>query len=282
MEAIDQSLAGRVAVLNLLPFSVRELRGANAFPPSLGDWLVRGGYPRIYDKGIDPADYYPSYVQTYLERDVRGTDGVTKLAEFERTLTLCAARTGELLNVESLSRDCGVAVNTIKGWLSVLEASFLVQRLVPYHRNLGKRVIKTPKLYVRDTGLACSLLGIESADELFLSPYRGPLFEIAVLEEISEAYAARGRRPRLSFWRDSAGREIDILIERGASLSWAIEVKSSSTYAEKYFRNLDAVAGELGVPVDRRVVVYAGDETFETSHGIVCAFEGLGELNLLG
>ena len=282
MDAIDQSLAGRVAVLNLMPFSAQELRDAGIFPESLDEWLVRGGYPRIYDKGIDPADYYPSYVQTYLERDVHGTEGVAKLVEFERMLALCATRTGELLNVESLSRDCGVAVNTIKGWLSVLEASFLVRRLPPYHRNLGKRVIKTPKLYVRDTGLACSLLGIESAGELFLSPYRGPLFESAVLEEVSKAYHARGRRPRLSFWRDSAKREIDILIERGASISWAIEVKSSSTYSEKYFRSLDAIAGELGVPAGRRVVVYTGDETFETSHGIVCAFRDLGELDLLG
>ena len=195
-------------------------------------------------------------------------------------LTLCAARTGELLNIESLARDSSVAVNTIKGWLSILEASFLVQRLVPYHRNLGKRIIKTPKLYIRDTGLACNLIGVESADELYLSPSRGALFESAVLEKISKTYHARGRRPKLSFWRDAAQREIDILIERGASLAWAIEVKASSTYSSKFFKNLDAVAGDLGVPVNRRVVVYAGSETFETSHGIVCACKDLGELDL--
>lgn len=281
MEAIDQSLAGRVAVLNLLPFSAQELMDAEVFPQNLNDWIFTGGYPRIYDKQIDPVDYYPNYIQTYLECDVRGVDGVAKLTEFERMLALCAARSGELLNRESLARDCGVSVNTVKAWLSVLEASFLVQSLVPYHRNLGKRLIKTPKLYFRDTGLACSLLGIESPDELYFSSNRGALFESAVLEEIAKAYHERGRRPKLFFWRDAAQREIDFLIERGVSLAWAIEVKSSSTYSPKFFKNLDTVAQDLDIPTSRRVVVYAGTETFETSHGIVCAFKDLGKLDIL-
>lgn len=281
MEAIDQSLAGRVAILNLLPFSAQELTRAGILPKTANEWIFTGGYPRIYDKHIDPVDYYPSYIQTYLERDVRGTEGVHKLTEFERMLSLCAARTGELLNVDSLARDCGATTNTVKGWLSILEASFLVYRLTPYHRNIGKRIIKTPKLYVRDTGLACSLVGIESPDDLYLAQNRGALFEGAVLEEIAKAFYAQGRRPKLSFWRDASGREIDILIERGVTLTWAIEVKSSSTYSSKFFKNLDSVAGDLGVPTGRRVVVYAGDETFETSHGLVCAFRDLGRLDVL-
>lgn len=173
MNAIDQSLAGRVAILNLQPLSAQELMNAEAFPQNIHEWIFTGGYPRIYDKHIDPADYYPNYIQTYLERDVRGTDGVSKLTEFERMLTLCASRTGELLNIESLARDCGVAVNTIKGWLSILEASFLARRLTPYHRNLEKRIIKTPKLYIRDTGLASNLIGIDSPNEFQLSPNSG-------------------------------------------------------------------------------------------------------------
>lgn len=281
MEAIDQSLAGRVAILNLLPLSARELIRAGMFPRNVDDWVFAGGYPRIYDRRINPADYYPNYIQTYLERDVRGTDGVLKLTEFERMLSLCAARTSELLNVESLARDCGVSANTIKGWLSILEASFLVHRLTPYHRNLGKRVIKTPKLYIRDTGLACNLIGIESSDDLPLSPSKGALFESTVIEEIAKTYHAQGRRPKLSFWRDAAQREIDILIERGVTLTWAIEVKSSHTYSPKFFKHLDTVAEELDIPIDRRVVVYAGEETFETSHGLVCAFKDLSELNIL-
>ena len=280
MEAIDQSLAGRAAVLNLLPFSFHELKEAAFRPTNLNEWLFAGGYPRIYDKRINPADYYPSYIQTYIERDVRQTSRVEKLAEFERLLTLCAARNAEMLNIESLSRDCGVAINTVKGWLSVLESSFLVQRLQPYYRNLGKRLVKTPKLYLRDTGLICNLLGIESADELYLASSRGALFETAVVEEISKAYFARGRRPRLFFWRDSSGREIDVVVEKGASPRWAIEAKSSSTYSPKFFKNLDAVCDALGVPNERRVVVYAGNESFETSHGLVCAFEDLRKLEL--
>ena len=280
MEAIDQSLAGRVAIMNLLPLSFHELCEAGLRPGSLNDWLLLGGYPRIYDKGIDPADYYPSYIQTYIERDVRQTARVEKLVEFERLLSLCASRNAGILNVESLSRECGVAVNTVKGWLSVLESSFLLQRLAPYHRNLGKRLVKTPKLYLRDTGLICNLLGIESADELDLSPYRGGLFETAVIEEIAKARYARGRKPKLYFWRDSSGREIDVIVEKGSSPSWAIEIKSSSTYSPKFFKSLDVVCDGLDIPPARRVVVYAGEETFETSHGMVCAFGDIRSLGL--
>ncbi len=157
----------------------------------------------------------------------------------------------------------------------MLESSFLIQRLQPYYRNLGKRLVKTPKLYLRDTGLICNLLGIESADELYLASSRGALFETAVLEEISKAYFARGRRPKLFFWRDSSGREIDVVVEKGAPAN-----SSSSTYSPKFFKNLDAVCDALGVPKERRVVVYAGSETFETSHGLVCAFEDLHKLDL--
>ena len=280
MEAIDQSLAGRVAILNLLPFSAYELRAAGLFPNSIAEWMFTGGYPRIYDKGIDPADYFPSYVQTYLERDVRQTGSVGKIAEFERLLALCAARSADMLNIESLSRDCGVAVNTVKSWLSVLEASFLVHRLPPYYRNLGKRIVKTPKLYLRDTGLACSLAGMESPHEIDLSPLKGPLMETSVINEIEKAYYARGRRPKLYFWRDAGGREIDLIIEKGLRPAWAIEVKSSSTYSPKFFKNLDAVCDGLGVPGERRVVVYAGGESFETSHGFVCSLADLRQLDL--
>lgn len=275
MEAIDQSLAGRVAVLNLLPLSLAELDAAGLAPASMDEWLFAGGYPRIYDHGIDPADYYPNYIRTYIERDVRTTTGITKLADFERLLGLCAARTSETLNIQALSRDCGVAVNTVKEWLSVLEASFLVRLLQPYHRNLGKRITKRPKLHLLDQGLAGNLIGLEEAADVALCPEKGALFETALLSEVVKAYSAAGRTPRLSYWCDSSKREIDVLVERGPAISWAIEAKASSTYRPKYFRHLDTVAEELGVPTDRRVVVYAGRETFETSHGLVCALKDL-------
>jgi predicted AAA+ superfamily ATPase len=280
MEAIDQSLAGRVAVLNLLPFSAEELRAAGALPSSLNKWLYTGAYPRIYDRGIDPADYYPSYIQTYLERDVRQATRITMLAQFERMLSLCAARTSEALNMQALSRDVGVAVNTVREWLSVLEASYLVSRLQPYSGNLGRRLTKTPKLYVGDTGLACSLVGIESPEDLDVSPLRGPLMETVVIEEIRKAYLARGRRPKLFFYRDAAKREIDILVERGVSLAWGIEVKASSTYSPRFFKHLDALGDELGLPRERRVVVYAGKERFETLHGLLCALQDLPMLGI--
>lgn len=276
MEAIDQSLAGRVAVLNLLPLSYAELCGAGLAPEGIDDWILAGGYPRIYDRGIAAADYYPNYLRTYVERDVRSMTGITKLAEFQRLLALCAARTSEALNIQALSRDCGVAVNTVREWLSVLEASFLVHLLRPYHRNLGKRITKTPKLYLLDQGLASNLVGMEDPDDIRSFSGRGGLFETAVLAEVVKAYYAKGRVPKLFYWRDATKREIDILVERGPTLTWAIEVKSSSTYYPKYFRHLDTVANELGVPPERRMVVYAGDETYQTSHGLVCSLRDLG------
>lgn len=280
MEAIDQSLAGRAAILNLLPFSAYELSLAEQGCSTVDQWLFGGGYPRIYDKQIDPADYYPSYIQTYIERDVRQTNNIAKLSEFERLLGLCAARSAEMLNIESLSRDCGVAVNTVKDWLSVLEASFLVQRLQPYYKNLGKRLVKTPKLYLRDTGVACSLLGIESAADVGLSQRRGALFEGAVIEEVAKVYYARGRKPHFYFWRDSAGHEIDLIIGKGSQVVWAIEIKSSSTYAPGFFENLDKIGSQLEVAIDHRVVVYGGQDWFETSHGIVCPFFMLRQLDI--
>lgn len=269
MEAISQSLAGRVAILNLLPLSMHELDKAGLLPTTVDERLLTGGYPRIYDRGIDPADYYPNYVQTYLERDVRKASGIMKLAEFERFLGLCADRTGQMLNKEDLARDSGITTKTVENWLSVLEASFIVFRLLPYYRNYGKRLVKTPKLYLCDTGLACSLLGLEEYGEVVLSPYRGALFETAVITEVAKIFAARGRRAKMYYWRDSASKEVDLVIERGTKPSDLIEIKSSATYAPKYFKSVSELGDLMGVPPERRHVVYAGDESFTTSSGNV-------------
>ena len=279
LQAINQSLAGRVAIFNLLPFSAHELIHARLFPKTLNEFLFTGGYPRIYDVKISPKDYYPSFIQTYIERDVRQVSKIGKLTEFQRLLSLCATRNASILNIQGLSKDCAVSVNTIKEWISLFESSFLVQRLQPYYRNIGKRLIKTPKLYFRDTGLVCSLAGLESPDEIDFSNQKGGLFETAVIEEISKKYYARGQNPKLYFYRDSNGREIDILIEKGINLSWAIEVKSSSTYSPRFFHHLDAVCDNLGVEKNKRVVIYAGNESFDTSHGHVCAFNDLYKLD---
>ncbi|MBE6469945.1 MAG: ATP-binding protein [Coriobacteriaceae bacterium] len=275
MEAISQSLAGRVAVMNLYPFSARELDEAKMLPARIDDLLLTGGYPRIYDARISPADYYPSYIQTYLERDVRAGAGILKLSEFDRFLALSADRTAQVLNREKLARDCGITTKTAESWLSVLEASFIAFRLQPYYRNFGKRVVKSPKLYLCDTGLASSLLGIEEPEDLMFSSHRGALFETAVVSEVVKAFAARGRRAKLYYWRDASNKEIDLVIEKGARPSALIEVKSSATYAPKFFNTLSELAELMDVPVGRRYVVYAGDESFDTKKGEVVALKDI-------
>ncbi len=273
MESISQSLAGRVAILNLLPFSERELINADKMPKTLNEWLYKGGYPRIYDREIDPNDFYPNYIQTYLERDVRHGSGILKLAEFERFLTLCADRTAEMLNKEELARDAGITTKTVENWLSTLEASFIAFRLQPYYRNYGKRLVKTPKVYLSDTGLACNLLGIEETTELATSSYRGSLFETAVVAEIFKTYHARGRKPKLYYWRDTNQNEVDLIIEKGSKPAALIEVKSSATYSPKFFKTTTSLGELLDVPTDSRFVIYAGDTTFSTSKGNVIGFK---------
>lgn len=278
MEAISQSLAGRAAVLHLLPLSLHELNEAGLRPASVDEWLLTGGYPRIYDVGIDPADYYPSHVQTYLERDVRTGSGILKLAEFERFLGLCADRTAQMLNKEDMARDCSISPKTIESWLSVLEASFITLRLHPYYRSYGKRLVKTAKLYLCDTGLACCLLGMEEREEVVLSEKRGALFETAVVTEMAKAFAARGRRAKLYYWRDSSNKEVDLIIERGAAPADIIEVKSSATYNPRFFKSLGELGELMGVPTTHRHVVYAGNESFATSMGNVVALADVAQI----
>lgn len=266
--SISQSLAGRVSVQRLLPLSLFELSGAQ-IDVQMDDWVAQGGYPRIYDKDIPPTEYYPSYIETYLERDVRAEGAVGRLAAFRRFIRLCALRCSELLNVTALASDAGITTKTANSWLSVLEASYLAFRLEPFHANLGKRLIRSPKLYFLDSGLASHLSGIDSGNALAIDPRKGALFECMTVCELLKGAYARGIRPRLSFYRDSNGREIDILVEQGGHVAWAIEVKSSSTYSPKWFKNLDAVGELLGIDEEHRLVASALDECFETKHGRV-------------
>lgn len=275
MDAISQSLAGRVAVRNLLPLSYHEVLDAQAQPASIEEWVVKGGFPRLYDVPIEPKEYFPNYIQTYLDRDVRHEMGVMKVAEFDRFVTLCATRIGSLLNVQALASDCGINVRTANGWLSLLEQSFIIRLLRPYHRNYGKRLVKSPKLYFCDTGLACSLLGIETDEDLLMSAYRGPLFENAVASELLKAAYAEGSVPNLFFWRDSSGQEIDFLIEKSGTLQRAIEVKASSTFHPKFFSTLNHLGDTLDIPMKAREVVYSGDESISTKHGTLRAFADL-------
>ena len=276
MKDVGQSLAGRVAVLTLPPLSHHELSCAGLEPSSQEEWLFRGGYPRIFDADIEPADFFPAYVQTYLQRDVRVELGIRSISDFDRFLRLCAARNGALLNVSSLASDCGIAVRTARGWLSALEASNIIYLLQPYHSNTSKRLIKSPKLYFIDTGLACNLLGFEEADELALCQEKGALFEAAVISELLKRAFARGREPRLSFWRDSNGNEVDLVIERGLKPMRAMEIKSSRTYNTKFFGVLDRIAEpELGLGTQARAVVYGGDLDLDTEHGRLVSYRDL-------
>ncbi|OZG63220.1 ATPase AAA [Bifidobacterium hapali] len=278
LNSISQSLAGRVSVLHLLPLSYAELVSANVAPTSMSEFLLRGGYPRLYAMNMHPRDFFPSYIATYLDRDVRAELGVKKIAEFNTFLSLCATRVGEVLNMASLANDCGISVQTANDWMSILEASFVVFRLHPYHRNYGKRLIKAPKLYFYDTGLAANLLGIDSDEQMFSSQYRGNLYENAVMIEIIKRYQALGREPRLFYWRDSNKKEIDAILEQGGKPRYAVEIKSSATYNPKSFEILEDLAPMMNVSPDDRFVVYGGNEAFSTKHGQVIGLDDLGRL----
>lgn len=268
MEAIDQSLAGRTAVLKLLPFSRLELHDAGALPSNINAQIFTGFYPRIYDKGIAPTDYYPSYISTYVERDVRTILKVTDLNRFTRFVRLCAGRIGQLLNMSALATEAGVSKPTIESWLSVLEASYILYRLEPNFNNYNKRIVKTPKLYFYDTGLACSLLGITSAEQLDTHFLRGGLFENMVVNQFIKQSLNDGVQPDLTFWRDSTGLEVDLIRTNGLAQS-AYEIKSGSTFHPDYFKGLQKWSALSGASPENLAVIYGGYTALQTSEGAV-------------
>jgi predicted AAA+ superfamily ATPase len=199
MEGISQSLAGRAGLLTLLPFSFNELDRAGMIPDSLESLLFTGAYPRIYEKGLPPAEWYATYVTTYLERDVRAAKNITDLNQFHRFLKMCAARSGQILNLTALGNDCGITHNTARSWLSVLQAGYIVFLLYPFFNNFNKRLVKSPKLYFYDTGLLSYLIGINSPEDLFIHSTRGPIFESWVLSQMVKGRLNRGLRENLFF-----------------------------------------------------------------------------------
>jgi len=236
-ENISQTLAGRTAILKLLPFSFSELQNTEYEPKSAEEYIFKGSYPRIYDKKIRPQDWYPNYIQTYIERDVRLLKNISDLNTFQKFTRLCAGRTGQVLNLLSLGNDCGITHNTAKSWISVLESTYIIFLLKPYYKNFNKRMIKMPKLYFYDTGLACSLLGIQEKRHLTTHYSYGSLFESFVLSEIIKMQLNRGIDPHSYFWKDRTGNEVDCVIENNGSLS-AIEIKSSATVTDNFFNGL--------------------------------------------
>ncbi len=281
-ERIGQSLAGRVAILELLPLSVAELAGRPALTPeqlsspptqaegeprlALEDLLFRGLYPRLHAQGLDASAWLDGYIRTYVERDVRSLTNIGNLEAFSRFLALCAGRSGQLLNSSALAVEAGISHPTARSWISVLQASYVLALLKPHHANFNKRLIKSPKLYFLDTGLLCHLLGLRRPADVLLHPLRGAIFETFVLAELRKTFLHHGEPVQLYFWRDSAGREVDALLDFGTRRV-PVEVKAGETLAGDVFRGLDhylALSGdELGV------LVYGGSESYVRRNHIV-------------
>ena len=257
MAGIAQSLAGRVGRVELLPLTVAEI-GADRLPGRLAAFLLKGGYPALYDREVEAGDWFANYVATYLERDVRQLLAVRDLNLFQRFVRMCAARSGQLLNLAGLGADCGITAVTARQWLSVLETSYITMRLPPYHRNFGKRLVKTPKLYFLDPGLMAWLLGIRDASSLSTHAARGALFETWVIAELVKRRFNAGRGAELYFWRDNVGQEVDVVFETPKGLQ-AIEIKSGSTFASDWPLALRKWADIAEGPLLRPHIVYGGD-----------------------
>jgi uncharacterized protein len=274
MEQITQSLAGRVAVFTLLPFSTKELENTEYQSTTPFEYITKGFYPRIYDQQTPSDLFYASYLLTYLERDVRTLKNIGDLISFERFVRLCAGHTGQLFNQTSLSNDTDVSSPTIKSWLSVLQTSFVTFLLPPYFKNYNKRLLKTPKLYFYDTGLACSLLGIRTSLELENHFMRGPLFENFVVVEIMKQFLNRGIRPNIYFWADNSGYEIDLVVEQGGRI-FPIEIKSGQTLRNDFFKNLELFQKISDTPPEQSFLIYAGDENQNRLRGYARSWNNL-------
>lgn len=256
---ITQTLAGRVGMVQLLPFSLEELQSAQVPMAGLNDLMWRGMYPPIHDRALAPEHWFANYVMTYLERDVRQLIEVQNLSLFQRFIKLCAARCGQLLNMASLASDCGVSHSTVRAWLSVLEAGYVLFLLQPHHQNFGKRLVKTPKLYFVDTGLAAFLLGIRDPEHLSIHSARGALFENFVISELLKRRYNQGLPSNLYFWRNNTGEEVDVVIEQGEKLM-PVEIKSSQTFNTDFLAGLKRwtqFAGDAALPPQ---LVYGGDD----------------------
>jgi len=277
VSGITQSLAGRVCMVQLLPFSLGELQAEGRLPADLDELMFRGLYPPLYDRDITPGDWCAGYVNTYVERDVRQLIAVRDLSAFQRFLRMCAARTGQLLNLSSLASDCGITHNTAAAWLLVLEASYIVFLLRPHFRNYNKRLVKSAKLYFCDTGLAAWLLGVREPGQLAFHAQRGALFENLVVTEFLKARLNRGLPPDIYFWRDSRGLEVDLLLENGEELK-PVEIKAGQTIASDFLDSLKKW-GELSGRGDEPAwLVYGGDEEMRNGNVTIIPWRGLPKL----
>ncbi len=263
-KTISQSLAGRVAYLQLLPFSFRELK-ENIPEYKDAELILNGFYPPVYDQNIPYRLWYPNYIKSYVERDVRQIKNISNLIHFEKFIRLLAGRTAQELNFNSLSVELGVDLKTVQSWVSVLEQSFLVFLLKPYHKNFNKTIVKRPKLFFYDTGLVCSLLGITSETTLNLHPLKGAIFETMVVSEFIKIQQTLTDKPQLYYWRDKTGREIDLIIEKQNGFV-PVEIKSGKTIQESFFKNLKYWQRLSGSK--KALLAYAGEAEQKRSNGI--------------
>lgn len=263
-----------MAFLNLLPFSLQELYPTLQPIPAIEDILLTGLYPPVYDLRLPPQDWYPGYIRTYIDRDVRQIKNITDLVVFERFMGLLAGRNGQELNLSSLAVETGVDVKTIQSWIGILESSYIIYLLKPHYKNFNKTIVKRPKVYFHDTGLVCSLLGITNEGQLVNHPSRGSLFESLIISELVKKRTNEGRQINLYFWRDKTGHEIDIIVDNAGELV-PVEIKSGKTINSEFFKNIQYWMSLSGF--SKGYIVYAGKEEQSRSNGI----DVIGWTNLL-
>lgn len=266
-QSITQSLAGRIAYLELLPFSIGEIFTQKVIRhQDINPLLLKGFYPPVYGKNIPPEDWFPNYLHTYIEKDVRQIKNVTDLIVFERFIRLLAGRTGQELNYTSLAIEVGVDTKTIQSWIGILESSFIIHLLRPHYKNFNKTLTKRPKIYFHDTGLVCALLGIRNEEQLAFHPLRGSIFETFIVSELVKKRTHHGKQINLFYWREKTGYEIDIIIDQGISLL-PVEIKSGKTITNEFFKNLDywMKLSNTG----SGFVIYGGDQEQRRSSGII-------------
>lgn len=279
-QALSQTLAGRIAILTLLPLTIGELAKQHKLPMKATEAIFNGFYPRIFTNNFDPNEWYANYIQTYVEKDVRLIQNIPDLFLFQKFLKLCAGRIGQLIQFSSLGNDCGIDQRTVKSWLSILEMSYVIFLLPPHFENFNKRLVKMPKIYFYDTGLASALLGITSPKQLNTHYLKGGLFECMIISDLVKQKYNRGKVPNLHFWRDHHGHEIDCLWQQD-NKTIPIEIKSGETISSDYFNGLSywstLINTTSNIPPSKGLIIYSGEAVQEREKGRVIGWKALSE-----
>ena len=276
-ESISQSLAGRIAILTLLPLSIAEIKEARLLPDNIDNAIFNGMYPAIYSNNVSPLDWYKSYINTYVERDVRQIKNITDLSAFQSFLKLCAGRVGQVLSLTTLSNDSGLSITTVKQWLSILEASYIIFLFRPFYKNLNKRVIKSSKLFFYDTGILCNLLSIVKTEQLFSHYLKGNIFESFIISDLVKQRYNKGLDPNLYFWRDQSDFEVDCIVEEAEKII-AVEIKSSQTHNPHVFDYLAKWNKIANTDLASNILIYTGSLQINTKDGKLINWKDAGNL----